>query len=82
MRSVREEWGVPYEKRFVAGRLDKAKDRLEPLATDFQSFVTMPPTACGIAVCHAIRESAATKVAFPPLAGLETDVTALGQQFG
>ena len=42
----------------------------------------MPPPAIRIAVGHAMRETASSEVAQPPLAGLEAAIARFGKQIG
>jgi len=77
---VREERRVPDEERLVVGIVDEIINRLQPFAANFQPFISMAAPALGVAVGHALSESASRVVALPPFAGLMADVTALGQE--
>ena len=79
VRSVWQEWRVPDEERFVAGVFNEIKNRLHPVAANLEALIAVTSAAFGIAMRHAVRETAARVMALPPLTALMADVALLFQ---
>ena len=79
VRSVWQERRVPDEERLVASVLDEIKNRLHAFAANLEAHIAVTSAACGVAMRHAVRETASRVMALPPFTALMADVALIFQ---
>jgi len=82
MRGVREERGVPDKEWLLSCVGDEIEDGFHALASDLEADIAVTSAACGVAVSHAVSESAPAVVALPPFPGLEAEKALRGEEAG
>ena len=76
---MRKKRCVPDEERLITRGFDEVEDRLQPIPPDREALIAVPAAPVWITVRHASGEAAASVIALPPFARLETGVTPVSQ---